>query len=124
VQASYPLRVLADYNTLSPVFGFYIATRRFAEQRRDALAHLLDGIATAGAWAMSHPDAAAELLAPQVGLSVAVAEVWQRRTRYGVMPIDETVLATQQRIADMFFQQALIPKKVDIASAVWRRQRS
>jgi sulfonate transport system substrate-binding protein len=33
-------------------------------------------------------------------------------------------LAAQQRIADMFFQQALIPKKVDIASAVWRRQRS
>ena len=123
VQAAYPLRVLADYSTLPPVFGFYIATRRFAEQRPDAVTHILDGIATAGAWAMGNPKAAAELLAPQVGLSVAVAEVWQRRARYGVMPVDETVLEAQQRIADLFFQHALIPKKVEIAGAVWRWQR-
>lgn len=114
------MRTLADYGGLGQVFGFYLARRQFAGQQPDALGLLLDELAAAGAWAVGNPHAAAELLAPQVGLSVAVAEVWQRRTTYGVRPVDGPVLAAQQRIADLFFQHALIPKRVDIAGAVWR----
>lgn len=121
VQASIPLRVLADYRNLAPVFAFYLASRRFAERSPAALALLLDELATAGAWAVGNPRAAALLLAPQVGLSVDVAEVWQRRTRYGVRPVDDEVLAAQQRVADLFLQHALIPTRVEIARAVWRR---
>jgi sulfonate transport system substrate-binding protein len=124
VQAAYPLRVLADYGNLSPVFGFYIATRRFAGQRPDGLALLLEELATAGAWITRHPKEAAGLLAPQVGLTAEVAEVWQRRTCYGVIPVDVAVIAAQQRIADLFLRNALIPNKVDVAAAVWRWHRS
>jgi sulfonate transport system substrate-binding protein len=123
VEESSPVRALADYGGLGQVFGFYVATRQFAEQRPDALAVLLDELAAAGTWAVGNPHAAAELLAPQVGLSVAVAEVWQRRTTYGVRPVDGAVLAAQQRIADSFFQHALIPQRVAIAGAVWRWHR-
>jgi len=68
--------------------------------------------------------AAAQVLAPQVGLPLPVVEVWQRRARYGVKPIDAAVVASQQSVADVFFQQHLIPKKIDIARAVWRWSRA
>jgi sulfonate transport system substrate-binding protein len=64
---------------------------------------------------------AAELLAPQVGLPLTVVDAWQRRTRYGVKPLDAAVIASQQRVADTFLQHHLIAKKIDIAGAVWRR---
>ena len=57
----------------------------------------------------------------KVALPPDVVEVWQRRALYGVQPIDAAVLASQQRIADRFFEHHLIPKRIDVASAVWRR---
>jgi len=81
---------------------------------------ILRELADAGAWAVANPQAAAQLLAPPLGLPVAVVEAWQRRARYGVQRIDAAVIASQQTIADAFFQQHLIPRKIDIADAVWR----
>jgi hypothetical protein len=37
-----------------------------------------------------------------------------------VKPIDAAVIESRQKIADTFFQHQLIPKKIDIACAVWR----
>jgi sulfonate transport system substrate-binding protein len=120
-QAAIDLRVLVDYRELPVTFSYYLATRTFAEQSSSVLVLLLEELAAAGAWAVAHPDAAAQVLAPQVGLPLPVVEVWQRRTRYGVRPIDAAVVAGQQRVADAFFQQRLIPKKIDIAAEIWRQ---
>jgi sulfonate transport system substrate-binding protein len=120
-QASIELRVIADYSNLPETFGFYVASRTFANLSSREMLLLLEQLATTGAWVVANPHAAAELLAPQVGLPLTVVEAWQRRTRYGVKPIDAAVIASQQKVADAFFQHHLIPKKIDIARAVWRR---
>jgi sulfonate transport system substrate-binding protein len=120
VQASIDLRVISDYTNLPETFGFYVAPRTFANQSATELLLLLEELASLGTWVIANPHAAAELLAPQVGLPLTVVEVWQRRARYGVKPIDAAVIASQQKIADTFLQHHLIPKKIDIASAVWR----
>lgn len=120
-QASIALRVIADYGNSQHTFGFYLASRAFAERASAELLLLLEELATAGAWVVANPHAAAEFLAPQVALPPDVVEVWQRRALYGVQPIDAAVLASQQRIADRFFEHHLIPKRIDVASAVWRR---
>jgi len=121
-QASSDLRVIADYGNLPETFSFYLASRAFASGSPTELLLLLEELATVGAWVAANPHAAAEILAPQLGLPLTVVDVWQRRTRYGVKPLDATVIAGQQRIADTFFQHHLIPKKIDIASAVWRKR--
>jgi sulfonate transport system substrate-binding protein len=89
-------------------------------QASDELRLVLRELAAAGAWAAANPQAAAQLLAPPLGLPVAVVEAWQRRARYGVKHIDAAVVASQQTIADAFLQQRLIPKKIEIAGAVWQ----
>jgi sulfonate transport system substrate-binding protein len=121
VQASIDLRVLADYRNLPETFSFYEAGRKFADRAPQQLLLLLNTLAVAGAWATAHPLAVAELLAPQVGLPVGVVEAWQRRVRYGVRPMDAGIVQSQQKVADLFFSNQLVPKKIDVAAAVWRR---
>jgi sulfonate transport system substrate-binding protein len=120
-QASMDLRVITDYSHLPEVYGFYLAPKNFANQSPAELLLVLEELSTAGAWVVANPHAAAELLAPQVGLPLTVVDAWQRRTRYGVKPLDAAVIASQQRVADTFLQHHLIAKKIDIAGAVWRR---
>jgi sulfonate transport system substrate-binding protein len=120
-QAAIDLRVLADYGNLPETYSFYEASRKFSRRAPQQLSLLLDTIAVAGAWAVANPSAVAQLLAPQVGLSVNVVEAWQRRTRYGVRAVDARVINSQQRVADTFFANHLVPKKIDVAAAVWHR---
>jgi sulfonate transport system substrate-binding protein len=120
-QAEMDLRVLADYTHLPETFGYYEAGRAFANRAPQLLAQLLELLAAAGAWATAHPSEVAGLLAPQVGLPLDVVETWQRRVRYGVRPIDARIIGRQQQIADTFFSNHLVPKRVEIAGAVWRR---
>ena len=119
VQAALKVRVLADYSDLTLTHSFYEARRGFAESSPAILGPVLQTLAEIGAWASSHPDDVAEVLAPQLGLSAQVVQTWQRRTRYGVQPVDAAVLASQQRVADTFYAHRLIPQRVDVSRAVW-----
>ncbi len=120
VQAALKVRVLADYTGLLQTNSFYESSRSFANQQPQALGIVLKSLVDAGAWASANPHEVAELLAPQVGQPVEVVEVWQRRTRYGVKPIDDAIIETQQKVADTFLAQKLIPKHIDVSQAVWR----
>ena len=118
-QQSYGVRVLADYTGLPQANGFYLAARRFATQSPRALSALLEQVKATGAWANAHPQEVSAILAPQMGLPVPIVATWQRRTRYGAVPVSPAIAANQQRVADLFFQQGLLPKAVTVAGNVW-----
>ncbi|MFA9215894.1 MAG: aliphatic sulfonate ABC transporter substrate-binding protein [Sphingomonadaceae bacterium] len=118
-QKSYGVRVLSDYQGLPQANGFYLASRRFAEQAPKTVAALLEQVAQTGQWANQHPKEISAMLAPQMGLPADIVETWQRRTSYGAVPVSATIAANQQRVADVFYQQKLIPKAANIASKVW-----
>ena len=118
-QQSYGVRVLADYTGLPQANGVYLASRRFATQSPRELAALLAQVAATGAWANAHPQEVSAILAPQMGLPPAIVATWQRRTRYGAVPVSAAIAANQQRVADLFFQQGLLPKAVNVAGSVW-----
>lgn len=119
-QQAYQVRVLTDYTGLPQANGVYLASRRFATQSPRVLAALLDQVAATGAWANAHPQEVAAILAPQMGLPVPIVATWQRRTRYGAVPVSPAIAANQQRVADLFFQQGLLPKAVNVSQSVWR----
>ena len=120
VQASGKVRVLADYTGLLRPNAFYESSRAFATRAPHVLGWVLDELARTGVWASANPAAVAASLAPQLGLPVDVVETWQRRTRYGVTPIDAQIVATQQQVADTFLAHQLIPKRIVVADATWR----
>jgi sulfonate transport system substrate-binding protein len=41
------------------------------------------------------------------------------RLGYGVTPLDADAIASQQRIADTFFQLGLIPRPVAVKDSLW-----
>ncbi|MFZ6676568.1 sulfonate ABC transporter substrate-binding protein [Undibacterium sp. Tian12W] len=119
VQHSLPVRVLADHQGLLPANSFYEASRRLVEKNPQALNTILAELAATAVWANQHPQQLASTIAGQLGMPLEVITTWQQRSRYGVMPLNATVVSRQQEIADLFYQNKLIPKAVRINDKAW-----
>ncbi|MFZ6638912.1 sulfonate ABC transporter substrate-binding protein [Undibacterium sp. TC4M20W] len=119
VQHSLPVRVLADHQGLLPANSFYEASRRLVEKNPQALNTILAELAATAVWANQHPQQLASTIAGQLGMPLEVITTWQQRSRYGVMPVNATVVSRQQEIADLFYQNKLIPKAVRINDKAW-----
>ena len=118
-QKALKTRTLGDFSEL-PVFNFYEATPEFARAHPRAVNAILAQLRTSGLWVNQHPQETAALLAPKLGIEQAVVETWLRRVPYGVTPVTPQIVASQQQIADLFVQQKLIPKAVNVQGAVWQ----
>ncbi|WP_145153868.1 aliphatic sulfonate ABC transporter substrate-binding protein [Pseudomonas oryzihabitans] len=123
IQQSQSVRILADYQGLLHANSFYEGSRRFADAHPQAIRLLLAELARAGAWANTHKPEVTRILAEQIGLPEAVIAAWQARTGYGATALTQEIIATQQRTADIFKAQGLIPRAVDVSQAVWQAPR-
>jgi len=112
-------RVLADATGVANNYQFYIAARSFAQARPGVLKSVIAEVNEESLWVGQHPKEAARILAAQTGLPPGVVELALGHYRYGVVPVDAAIVASQQRIADTFYRLKLIPKPIDVASAVW-----
>ncbi|MNC61882.1 hypothetical protein D3C76_1465660 [compost metagenome] len=61
----------------------------------------------------------AALLAPQLGISTQVLEVASERRNYNAVAITPQIVAEQQKLADTFQGLGLIPRKLQVAEAVY-----
>ena len=66
----------------------------------------------------------AQLLSPRTGISVESLRIVLARLGYGVTPLDDAVVAEQQRIADSFHELGLIPTRISVRDAVWTGPKS
>ena len=96
-----------------------LSSARLARHRRVNFQAMLDQVRATGQWAASHPQDIAALIGPLTGLPPDIVATWQSRTRYGAVPVTADIVANQQRVADLFYQQKLIPKPVNVAGSVW-----
>jgi sulfonate transport system substrate-binding protein len=67
----------------------------------------------AGVWVKQNPKEAATLLAGVWGLDAAIIEQANAHRSYVVRQVLSTALTEQQRIADIFFAEKLLPKKIN-----------
>jgi sulfonate transport system substrate-binding protein len=114
-------RVLTPATGLVENYNFYLSTASFAKKYPEVLKWSLEEIKVTGDWTTQHFDEAAAILAPQIGLSLEITKTALQHYGYGVtQTLAPNVVANQQAIADAFFAQNLIPKKLDIKSVVWK----
>jgi sulfonate transport system substrate-binding protein len=68
------------------------------------------------AWGVSHEDEWTTLIAKDIGVPLEyVRDQFRRKSAsYSLRPVDPEAIASQQNVADVFAQQALIPKPVDV----------
>ena len=111
-------RILADGNGVVSNHQFFLASRTYAAKRADVVAIVLEELAIVDQWAKTNPKEAAAALQPQIGLDQPTLELALSRGGYGVAPMNGTVLAEQQGIADTFYDLRLIPKHINVRDAI------
>jgi sulfonate transport system substrate-binding protein len=114
-------RILADgSNGLASYKRYYVSSAAFADRHGDALNIIFGKLAETGKWVKAHPKDAATLLAGLWGIDAATVEEANSHRSYQVGAVTVTGLSEQQRIADAFLAEGLIPKKVDTSSVkIW-----
>lgn len=113
VQKQSAVRVLADGRDLASYQRYYLAGTPYAQARPDVLRVFFSELQKAGVWVKQSPKDAAALLAPVWGLDAGVIELANSRRSYEVRAVVPSVLAEQQRIADAFFAEKLLHKRVN-----------
>ncbi len=111
-------RTLATGENLVSNHQFYLADRQFATQHPEILTTVVNTLNTTTQWIKNNQSDAAQLLQQPTGLELEVLNQSIRRMGFGVSPISPEVAKQQQYVADAFYQQKLIPKRIDIQTAI------
>jgi len=114
-EASTGARILSDGTGLVSNYQFYFSTKKFLEQNGKAADTVLDALNEVDEWTKNNIDKVAAQLSPSVGLPAPVLAVSLRRESYGIKPISDDVIASQQRIADTFLQLKLLPRAIKVS---------
>jgi sulfonate transport system substrate-binding protein len=108
-------RELRNGEGLVPNHQFYLGAQPFVDANPEAVDFVIDAIAEIDDWIKNNTATVAAELAPSVGIPENVLVRAVERQSYGVKPLDASVIAQQQAIADTFFKLGLIPKEISIA---------
>ncbi len=122
-EAATGARILADGTNLVANYQFYFTSKTFLADNAKAVDVVLDALNETDNWVKNHIEETANQLSPSVGLPSQVLAVSLNREAYGIRPINDEVIAAQQRIADTFFSLGLIPKALTV-SDLQRKQGS
>ncbi|AXO88523.1 aliphatic sulfonate ABC transporter substrate-binding protein [Pseudomonas parafulva] len=107
-------RILADGEGLASYQRYYLASNDYAQAHPEVLQQVYLALRETGEWTQANPAAAARILGPLWGNldSTTVLQANARRS-YDVQPVKPENLEEQQRIADAFLHEGLLPKAVD-----------
>lgn len=113
-------RVLRDGSGLSLYKRYYLASDAYVAANGPVLGVLFARLAETGAWVKANPAEAAARLAPLWKIEADVVETANARRSYRVEPVTRDGLAEQQKIADAFRAEGLLPRPVDTAAlGIW-----
>lgn len=115
------VRVLKDGSTLKQTGSFYLAARPYAEKNGAFIQGVLDTFTQADALTRSQRQQSITLLAKSMGLpEPVIASYLDHRPPTTITPVDAHVAVLQQQTADLFYQNRLLPKPVDIRQRIWQ----
>lgn len=121
VQRQSQVRIVSDGRNVADYQRYYLVSTSYAQANPQALNIIFDELKKTGVWVKRNPKEAAGLLAPVWGLDTATVELANSRRSYDVRTVAPVALAEQQKIADAFFGEGLLPKKVNTAEVViWK----
>jgi sulfonate transport system substrate-binding protein len=114
-------KVLADgSNHLASYKRYYLASEKFVQAHADVLKIFYQKLEETGRWAKAKPKEAATLLAKLWGIDAETVEQSLRNRTLKVGPVTYAGLAEQQKIADAFVNERILPKKLNTADVkIW-----
>ncbi|MGJ5077085.1 aliphatic sulfonate ABC transporter substrate-binding protein [Bradyrhizobium oligotrophicum] len=114
-------RLLADGSDgLASYKRYYLAAADYAAGHGDALDVIYGKLVETGKWVKANPAAAAGQLAALWGIDAATVEEANSHRSYQVGAVTAAGLSEQQKIADAFLAERVLPVKVDTSAlAIW-----
>ena len=103
-----------------PGIGFQVATPEAIRDKRAELSDFLRRLTAARAWSLNNVDAYAETWGRLMNIPPAVPLNWLSRAKIQVAPIDDGVIADEQKTIDLYFRAGLIKQRLNAADIVDR----
>lgn len=113
-------RAIVTGDQLPASDSFLIGNRRTVAAKHADVQTILAAMRSTAVWARDHVDDVVALTAKLAGLPAPIVRVSLRRGPFAADPISPAILQRQQANADLFAKLGLLPRPVDVASAVWR----
>jgi len=115
-------RTLGNTKELAQYQRYYLTGTAFAKANPKLLETLFNELVKTGDWLRAHPQEAAKILSPLWGnLDPAIVEQANSRRSYQVRLVKPESLKEQQKIADAFFAEGVLPKQINAADVdIWQ----
>lgn len=112
-------RAIVTGDQLPASDSFLIGNRRTVAAKHADVQTILAAMRNTAAWARDHVDDVVTLTANLAGLPAPIVRAGLRRGPFAADPISPAILQRQQANADLFARLGLLPRPIDVASAVW-----
>jgi len=105
---------------LTPGLGFQVATPTAIRDKRPELEDFVRRLAAARAWSAGNVGSYAETWGKLMNIPTAVPLNWLTRAKIRITPIDDDVVADEQKTIDLYFRAGLIKQNLNAADIVDR----
>ncbi|MBD2523632.1 sulfonate ABC transporter substrate-binding protein [Nostoc sp. FACHB-133] len=122
VEKLHGARVLRDATNIGTPGGYYVGTREFAKENPELLRIILEEIDKNGQWAEANRQEVAKLIAPVLKIDLPIQEIISGRANYRLKGITPELMKAQQNVADLFYNEKILPKKIDVQEALLTSQ--
>ncbi len=112
-------RVLARTSEVLDVNTYFLANKDFAGAHPEAVTATVGALQEAARWADAHRGEVAEALHEVTNVPLEAQTLAADRASFGIFPITDKIIASQQATADRFFKLGLIPRAVKVSDIVW-----
>lgn len=110
------------FNTsgLKPSYSFYLARKEFAEKHPELVKNIVKHIDQADQTINADLKAFGNITAKQVGIPEDIAYEAVIRRKYGASFVTPEIAIEQQKVADAFYAEKLIPKAIQVNEIMWQ----
>ncbi|VIO79906.1 Putative aliphatic sulfonates-binding protein [Bradyrhizobium ivorense] len=113
-------RLVITADGLTPGLGFQVATPNAIQDKRAQLEDFVRRLAAARAWSQGNVESYAATWGKLMNIPPAVPLNWLARAKIRIAPIDDGVVADEQKTIDLYDRWGLIRQKVNAAEIVDR----
>jgi sulfonate transport system substrate-binding protein len=105
---------------ITPGIGFQVASLDAIRNKHPELQDFVRRLAAARAWSLGNVNSYAETWGKLMNIPTAVSLNWLTRAKIRIAPIDDGVVADEQKTIDLYFRSGLIKQNLTASDIVDR----
>lgn len=115
------VRVLTDGSSLHQTGSFYLAPKKYTEANPQFIQQVLTVLTQANALTKTDREQSIKLLSQSMGLpEKVVASYLDHLPDLPITPVSAETEKRQQQTADLFYENRILPKQVEIKDRIWK----